>query len=224
MSARRTRSSADSLPATPEGKPKRSARALASIIERSSRIQGPAAAAYVDRLRRADPDAGPATIVAKLEKRYVTAVTASGAAVGSTAVLPGLGTLAALSAAAGETAVFLEATAFYALAIASVYGVSTEDRERRRALVLVGVGRRRQQASDVRTDRRGPHQRGVAVGGSGIAADAGLVAVELAVAQAGCPAVHAATQRAAVRQDAAGGDRRRHRRCRQPDGGQEDRA
>jgi hypothetical protein len=90
----------------------------------------------VERLRRADPDAGPATIVAKLEKRYVTAVTASGAAVGSTAVLPGLGTLAALSAAAGETAVFLEATAFYALAIASVYGVVTEDRERRRALVL----------------------------------------------------------------------------------------
>ena len=41
-------------------------------------------------------------IVAKLEKRYVAAVTASGAAVGSTAVLPGLGTLAALSAAAGE--------------------------------------------------------------------------------------------------------------------------
>src|ERR1700730_448798 len=136
MSARRTRSSADSLPATPEGKPKRSARALASIIERSSKIQGPAAVAYVERLRRADPDAGPATIVAKLEKRYVTAVTASGAAVGSTAVLPGLGTLAALSAAAGETAVFLEATAFYALAFASVYGVLSEDRERRRALVL----------------------------------------------------------------------------------------
>ena len=118
MSARRTRSSADSLPATPEGKPKRSARALASIIERSSRIQGPAAAAYVERLRRADPDA----------QRVFAA--------GDPAVLPGLGTLAALSAAAGETAVFLEATAFYALAIASVYGVLTEDRERRRALVL----------------------------------------------------------------------------------------
>ena len=66
----------------------------------------------------------------------MAAVTASGAAVGSTAVLPGLGTLAALSAAAGETAVFLEATAFYALATATVYGVLTEDRERRRALVL----------------------------------------------------------------------------------------
>jgi hypothetical protein len=136
MSARRNRSSAESLPATTGEKPKRSARALASIIERSARIQGPAAAAYVERLRRADPDAGPATIVAKLEKRYVAAVTASGAAVGSTAVLPGLGTIAALSAAAGETAVFLEATAFYALALAAVYGVATDERERRRALVL----------------------------------------------------------------------------------------
>jgi hypothetical protein len=135
MSARRTKSSADSLPAI-EGKPKRSARALAGIIERSARLQGPAAAAYVERLRRADPDAGPATIVSKLEKRYVAAVTASGAAVGSTAVLPGLGTLAALSAGVGETAVFLEATAFYVLAVASVFGVSTDERERRRALVL----------------------------------------------------------------------------------------
>lgn len=131
-----TRSSADSLPTTTDGKPKASARALAHIIERSARIQGPAAAAYVERLRRADPGAEPAAIVSKLEKRYVTAVTASGAAVGSTAVLPGLGTLAALSAAAGETAVFLEATAFFALANAAVFGVSAKDRERRRALVL----------------------------------------------------------------------------------------
>jgi hypothetical protein len=136
MSARRTRSSADSLPATTDAKPKASARALAHIIERSSRIQGPAAEAYVERLRRANPAAGPDVIVAKLEKRYVAAVTASGAAVGSAAVLPGLGTLAALSAAAGETAVFLEATAFFALATAAVYGISAENRERRRAMVL----------------------------------------------------------------------------------------
>lgn len=135
MFARRKRSSADSASA-PEGKPKRSARALASLIERSSRLQAPAAAAYVERLRRADPDASPAAIVAKLEKRYMAAVTTSGAAVGSTAVLPGLGTVAALSASAGEAAVFLEATAFYALAVASVYGISTEERERRRTLVL----------------------------------------------------------------------------------------
>ena len=136
MRARRTRSSADSLPATADGKPKASARALAHIIERSSRIQGPVAAAYVERLRRADPAASPGVIVSKLEKRFLAAVTASGAAVGSAAVLPGIGTLSALSAAAGETAVFLEATAFFALATAAVHGVSADNREQRRALVL----------------------------------------------------------------------------------------
>jgi hypothetical protein len=136
MSARRTHSADDSLPATTDGKPKASARALAHIIERSTRIQGPAATAYVERLRRANPGATPAVIISKLEKRYVAAVTASGAAVGSAAVLPGIGTLAVLSAAAGETAVFLEATAFFALATAAVYGVPAENRERRRALVL----------------------------------------------------------------------------------------
>jgi F0F1-type ATP synthase membrane subunit c/vacuolar-type H+-ATPase subunit K len=136
MSARRTRSTADPLPATGDGKPKASARALAHIIERSSRIQGPAASAYVERLRRANPGAVPAVIVSKLEKRYLAAVAASGAAVGSAAILPGVGMLAVLSAAAGETAVFLEATAFFVLAVAAVHGVPIENRERRRALVL----------------------------------------------------------------------------------------
>jgi hypothetical protein len=136
MSARRTHQADAALPAGSNDKPKASARALARIIESSSRIQGPAAAAYVERLRRANPGAAPAVIIAKLEKRYLAAVTASGAAVGSAAVLPGFGTVAVLSAAAGETAVFLEATAFFALATATVYGVAAENRERRRALVL----------------------------------------------------------------------------------------
>jgi hypothetical protein len=136
MSARRTHSADDVPPTTPDGKSRVSARALAHLIERSTRIQGPAATAYVERLRRVNPGATPAMIMSKLEKRYLTAVTASGAAVGSAAVLPGIGTLAVLSAAAGETAVFLEATAFFALATAAVYGVPTENRERRRALVL----------------------------------------------------------------------------------------
>jgi hypothetical protein len=61
---------------------------------------------------------------------------ASGAAVGSAAALPGLGTLTALSAVAGETVVFLEATAVYVLALAEVYGIPADHRERRRALVL----------------------------------------------------------------------------------------
>jgi hypothetical protein len=117
-------------------KPAAAARVLSQIIERSARVQRPAIRAYLDRLRNAHPDAAPAGIVAKLEKRYLAAVTASGAAVGSSATLPGIGTLVALSAVAAETVVFLEATAFFVLAVAEVHAIPAEHRELRRALVL----------------------------------------------------------------------------------------
>lgn len=140
MWARRNResktSNAEQAPATTGGRPTASARALAQVIERSSRVQGPAVEAYVSRLRHANPGAGPADIVAKLEKRYVAVVTASGVAVGMAATIPGIGTLSALSAAAAETVAFLEATALFALALAVVHGIPADHRERRRALVL----------------------------------------------------------------------------------------
>jgi hypothetical protein len=128
-------SKADQPPAT-DGRPKASARALAQVIERSTRIHGPAAEAYVARLRRAHPGASPAEVDAKLEKRYLAALTASGAAVGSAATFPGVGTLTAMSAGAGETVFFVEATALFVLAKAAVYNVPADHRERRRALVL----------------------------------------------------------------------------------------
>jgi hypothetical protein len=90
----------------------------------------------VDKLRRSNPNATPAEIVTKLEKHYLAAVMASGAAVGSAAAFPGIGTLAALSAVAGETVVFLEATSLFVLAVAEVHGIPVEQRDRRRALVL----------------------------------------------------------------------------------------
>ncbi|MEM6105608.1 hypothetical protein AAHS21_04950 [Mycobacterium sp. 050272] len=146
MSARRTRSGPWSLrrtepppehvPSGRSGRPKASTRALAQVIERSSRAQGPAAEALVARLRRANPDASPAEIVTKLENRYLTALMASGAAVGSAATFPGVGTLTAMSAGAGETVFFLEATAIFVLSTALVYGIPADHYERRRALVL----------------------------------------------------------------------------------------
>jgi len=112
------------------------ARLLSQMIERSTRVQEPAVRAYVARLRNADPGATPAEIVTRLEKHYLAAVMASGAAVGSAAAFPGIGTLAALSAVGGETVVFLEATALFVLAVADVHGVPVNHHERRRALVL----------------------------------------------------------------------------------------
>jgi hypothetical protein len=139
MRARRNRASHMSKPDQPpatNGRPKASARALAQVIERSTRIHGPAAEAYVTRLRRTHPGASPAEIDAKLEKRYLSALTASGATVGSAATFPGVGTLTAMSAGAGETVFFVEATALFVLAKAVVYNVPADHRERRRALVL----------------------------------------------------------------------------------------
>ncbi|MBO0679638.1 hypothetical protein JRC04_19410 [Mycolicibacterium sp. S2-37] len=117
-------------------KPGAVAKVLSQILERSSRAQAPAVRSYVDRLRAANPDASPVQIMAKLEKHYLGAVMASGAAVGSAAAFPGIGTLTAMSAVAGETVVFLEATSVFALAVAEVYGIPAHERERRRALVL----------------------------------------------------------------------------------------
>lgn len=116
--------------------PSMAAKALSQIIERGARVQAPAVKAYVERLREHSPEATPAEIVAKLERHYLTAVMASGAAVGSAAAFPGIGTLTALSAVAGETVVFLEATSVFVLAVAEAYGIPAEHRERRRALVL----------------------------------------------------------------------------------------
>ena len=122
--------------AVPDEDPGVAAKALSQIIERGARVQGPAVRAYVNRLRENNPQAGPAEIIGKLEKQYMAAVMASGAAVGSTAAFPGVGTLVAMSAVAGETVVFLEATAVFVLAVAEVHGIPAEHRERRRALVL----------------------------------------------------------------------------------------
>jgi hypothetical protein len=135
MRLRRKGSTPENLPVKPEDAGM-SAKALSHILESSTRLQAPAVRAYVDRLRRSKPNATPAEIVTKLEKHYLAAVMASGAAVGSAAAFPGIGTLTALSAVAGETVVFLEATAAFALAVAEVHGIGVEERERRRNLVL----------------------------------------------------------------------------------------
>lgn len=136
MFTRRRGSTKNPATAAGDEKPGMAARALSRAIERSTRVQRPAVRAYLDRLRNANPGAAPADIVAKLEKRYRAAVTASGATVGATAAVPAIGTLLAFSAVAGETAVFLEATAFFVLAVAEVHGIPADHREQRRALVL----------------------------------------------------------------------------------------
>src|SRR6195952_3774338 len=153
------RSSAKSqVPAVPDDHPGAAARVLSNVIEGGARVQGPAVKSYVERLRASDPNATPAEIVSRLEKHYLAAVMASGAAVGSAAAFPGIGTLVAMSAVAGETVVFLEATAVFVLAVAGGQRIPAPHREHRRALVravLVGEDGKRAVADLIGTGRTG---------------------------------------------------------------------
>ncbi|MFC9893947.1 hypothetical protein ACFVMC_09650 [Nocardia sp. NPDC127579] len=112
---------------------------VVTLLENGSKLQAPAVAKYVDRIRRAHPGETPAQVIERLEKQYLLAVTGSGTAAGATAAMPGVGTIASLATITAETAFFLEASALYTLAIAAVHGVAPEAKEQRRALVLAVV-------------------------------------------------------------------------------------
>ncbi|MGC5170918.1 hypothetical protein ACLQ2Q_09705 [Microbacterium sp. DT81.1] len=105
-------------------------------IDRVLAIQRPVVLAHIRSIRRRHPDASPSDIVRMLERRYLAAVTTGGAAVGATAVVPGIGTGVTLALSGVETIGFLESTALFAQSVAEVHGVAIEDPDRARALVL----------------------------------------------------------------------------------------
>ena len=55
---------------------------------------------------------------------------------GATAAVPGLGTIVAFGAIGAESLVFLEAAAFYTLAVAEVHGVDVRHDEHEELLVM----------------------------------------------------------------------------------------
>jgi hypothetical protein len=105
-------------------------------IDRVLAIQRPVVLAHIRGIRRRNPDATPTQIVRILERRYLAAVTTGGAAVGATAVIPGISTGITLALSGAETAGFLEATSLFAQSVAEVHGIAVTNPERARALVM----------------------------------------------------------------------------------------
>lgn len=105
-------------------------------LDRLIAIHRPVVLAHLRAIRRNHPTATPDEIVRILERRYLTAVTTGGAAVGATAVVPGIGTGVTLALSGVETAAFLEATALFAQSVAEVHGLHVENPDRARALVM----------------------------------------------------------------------------------------
>lgn len=106
------------------------------LLDRVLAIQRPVVVAHLRSIRLRHRDATTEQIVRMLERRYLAAVTTGGAAVGATAVVPGIGTGVTLALSGVETVGFLEATALYAQSLAEVHGIPVSDPDRARALVL----------------------------------------------------------------------------------------
>lgn len=106
------------------------------VLDRVLSIQRPAVLAHLRSLRLRHPGADSAALIRMLERRYLAAVTTGGAAVGATAVVPGIGTGVTLALSGVETVGFLEATTLFAQSVAEVHGIAVADPDRARALVL----------------------------------------------------------------------------------------
>ena len=72
-----------------------------------------------------------------MDAHLIKLVAGTGAGAGAAAAVPGIGLIAGSAAIAGESVLFLNAAAFYAVASAYLRGEDVKDKERRRGLVLM---------------------------------------------------------------------------------------
>ncbi|GAB3080558.1 hypothetical protein [Corynebacterium aquatimens] len=117
--------------ATPLGK------AFISALDRAVHMQSGVIKAYVNRLRRKNPEASPAEIQEMMDTLFLRAATGTGAGAGTAAAIPGIGFITGAAAIAGESLVFVDLAALYTVGSAYLRGVDITDEERRKAIVLV---------------------------------------------------------------------------------------
>ncbi|SDL65300.1 hypothetical protein SAMN04488535_0302 [Corynebacterium mycetoides] len=110
-----------------------------AAVDKAVHLQAGSIKAYVNWLRRQNPGASPAEVQAKMDRHFRTTVSGTGAGVGLTAAVPGIGLITGAAAVAGESVVFLDLAAFYTVASAYLRGVDIDDPERRRTIVLVAL-------------------------------------------------------------------------------------
>lgn len=111
-------------------------RAFIDAVDKAVQMQTSTIRTYVNWLRRQNPEATPAEIQKLMDKHLKNTVTGTGAGVGAAAAVPGIGLFTGAAAVAGESVLFLDLAAFYAVASAYLRGEDIDDPERRRALVL----------------------------------------------------------------------------------------
>lgn len=106
--------------------------ALTSVVG----VQRPVVQSYLRLLERRHPGADAVRLALYVERDYLRSVTGTGVAGGAAAVIPGVGTTAALGISAAVTVTFLEATGLYAQSMAELHGIAVRDPDQARALVM----------------------------------------------------------------------------------------
>jgi len=108
-------------------------------LERALTMPSETVHAHVADVRRRHPEATPQQLVRLLEREYLLVVAGGGGVVGIFAAAPSVGTGVAAALTMADVATFFAASSAFALAIASVHGIETDDVERRKALLLATV-------------------------------------------------------------------------------------
>lgn len=99
-------------------------------------VQRPAVGAYIKEVRRKNPGATPAQVMKTIESQYVATTTAASAAVGASATIPAVGIPVALGLGVADLLFFYETTALFALCMAELRGISVDDPDRAKVIVL----------------------------------------------------------------------------------------
>ncbi len=110
--------------------------AVHNMLLKAVEVQRPLVLANLRRLRKRYPHATAFELSQRLERDFLSGMGTGGAAIGATAIIPGVGTVAALGISAAATVVFLEATALYAQSIAELHGVRLQNPEAAQITVM----------------------------------------------------------------------------------------
>lgn len=112
---------------------------LEAALEKAVTIPSARVHEHVQSLRRRNPYASPAQIIALLEREYLLVIAGAGGVVGAAAAVPAIGTGVAMALTASDVATFFASSAGFSLAVASVHGIEVQDAGRRRALLLATI-------------------------------------------------------------------------------------
>lgn len=110
--------------------------AFISAVDAAVHLQTGTIRAYVNWLRRQNPDASPQEVHDMMAAHFRNTASGTGASAGAAAAIPGIGLVTGSAAIAAESVLFLDLAAFYTVASAYLRGVDITDPEYRRAVVL----------------------------------------------------------------------------------------